>query len=153
MTKLQPNTLEGLRWGLKNFDAIETDIRLSKDGDLVIHHDPVTADGKIIAEMTLAELKSDGLFLFNEFLNDPEIRSKVKSGKSLWIELKPNCSGKKSIRKQIAEKLYSQLLRELDETKFGTDNINILSFARDLLDPLAREDLFPCYPILPNINE
>ncbi|MCE7737431.1 MAG: hypothetical protein GPJ54_21250 [Candidatus Heimdallarchaeota archaeon] len=153
VTKLLPNTLEGLKWGLENFDAIETDIRLSKDGDLVIHHDPVTSDGKIVADMTLSELKSDGLFLFSDFLNDPEINSKVKSGKHLWVELKPNCDGKKSVRKQIAYKLYAQILKEIDDSGFGTGNINILSFAKDLLNPIAKENVLPCYPILPNINE
>ncbi|MHA2278878.1 MAG: hypothetical protein ACXAC2_24120, partial [Candidatus Kariarchaeaceae archaeon] len=43
--------------------------------------------------------------------------------------------------------------KELDETQFPKENIRILSFSKDLLDPIVREGLFPCYPILPSINE
>jgi glycerophosphoryl diester phosphodiesterase len=151
--KLLPNTLDGLKWGLNNFDGVEFDIRLSKENDLVIHHDPITSERKIIAKMSINELKNNNLFLFQDFLNDEDILSAVSSGRTLWIELKPNCKGKKIESKSIAEKMYRQIINELEATKFPKNNIRILSFSKDLLDPIAQDGTFPCYPILPSINE
>ncbi|MHA2403810.1 MAG: glycerophosphodiester phosphodiesterase family protein, partial [Candidatus Kariarchaeaceae archaeon] len=39
--KLEPNSIDGLLWGLENFDGVEFDVRLSQDNKLVINHDPI----------------------------------------------------------------------------------------------------------------
>lgn len=153
MTKLLPNTLDGLKWGLENFDGVEFDIRLSGNDNLVIHHDPVTADNKLISSMNENDLKSNNMFLLNEFFMHTDVISSVKNGKYLWIEIKPNCEGKNNVSSAIADKLYSQLMNELDETKFPKENIRILSFSKDLLDPVAQDNELKAYPILPYINE
>ncbi len=45
------NTLEAFAGArAQGADWIELDVRLSRDGELVVHHDPVLADGRIIAE-------------------------------------------------------------------------------------------------------
>jgi glycerophosphoryl diester phosphodiesterase len=38
-------------------DGIETDVRLTSDGRLVLHHDRILPDGRPLAELTLAELE------------------------------------------------------------------------------------------------
>ena len=126
MKKLLPNTLEGLKWGLTHFDGVEFDIRLSGQGSLVIHHDPITVDDKLISSMKNSDLKANNLFLLEELLMDKDIISSLKNGKYLWIELKPNCEGKNNKSRSIADKLYSQLINELDNTKFPKKNIRIL---------------------------
>ncbi|OLS18613.1 MAG: hypothetical protein HeimC2_44250 [Candidatus Heimdallarchaeota archaeon LC_2] len=151
--KLLPNTLEGLKWGLTHFDGVEFDIRLSGQRSLVIHHDPITVDDKLISSMKNSDLKANNLFLLEELLMDKDIISSLKNGKYLWIELKPNCEGKKNKSRLIADKLYSQLINELDNTKFPKKNIRILSFSKDLLDPVAQDNELKAYPILPYINE
>jgi glycerophosphoryl diester phosphodiesterase len=44
----------GLRW-------VEVDARITADDELVARHDPVTADGRFVAEMTAAEAEAAGL--------------------------------------------------------------------------------------------
>ena len=56
------NTLESLRQGLAlGADAVEFDVRLTRDGQVVVHHDPTidrTSDGTgAVRDTTLAELR------------------------------------------------------------------------------------------------
>jgi glycerophosphoryl diester phosphodiesterase len=56
------NTLESFRQGIaRGADAIECDVRLTKDGHVVVHHDPTvdrTTDGSgAVADFTLADLQ------------------------------------------------------------------------------------------------
>ena len=45
------NTLEAFAGArAQGADWIELDVRLSRDGQLIVHHDPVLADGRVIAE-------------------------------------------------------------------------------------------------------
>lgn len=41
--------------------GIEIDIHSTSDGEIVLHHDPVTATGTVIAGATLAQLRAEGL--------------------------------------------------------------------------------------------
>lgn len=41
--------------------GIEIDIHSTVDGEIVLHHDPVTATGTVIAGATLAQLRAEGL--------------------------------------------------------------------------------------------
>ena len=53
------NTVEAFRLALElGADGVELDVRTSADGALVLHHDPVLADGRVIAETPRAELPS-----------------------------------------------------------------------------------------------
>ncbi|RMG30580.1 MAG: hypothetical protein D6732_16055 [Methanobacteriota archaeon] len=149
--ELQPNTIEGLKWGLKNFDGIETDLRLTKDGRLAIHHDPILKSGEVVAQLTLQELMDKGIPSFEAFVSDEEVQRFAKNGKRFLFELKPNCEGKKAVCKDIAETLAKSFRSSLEETGFPTENITVISFQEDLLKPLVEE--FNCAPLLPNLNE
>lgn len=51
------NTLESFRAAVASgADAVELDARRTADGALVVHHDPVLADGRVIVACTAAEL-------------------------------------------------------------------------------------------------
>jgi glycerophosphoryl diester phosphodiesterase len=71
------NTLEAMRLGIVDgADALEFDVRLSSDGEVVVIHDPTvdrTTDGTgSVERMTLAELKSlDAGFRFRAQRFDP----------------------------------------------------------------------------------
>ncbi len=148
---LLPNTIEGLKWGLKNFDGVETDLRLTKDEKLVIHHDPVLKSGETVAELTLSELVEKGVPSFDGFLMDTEIQSFAKQGKRFLLELKPNCRGKEAVSTEIAEIMAESLRTSLEISNFPTDSITFISFQENLLKPLVQE--YKCAPLLPKLNE
>jgi glycerophosphoryl diester phosphodiesterase len=52
---VRENSLEAFRAALEvHADGVELDVRLSADGDLLVHHDAALADGRPIAELTPA---------------------------------------------------------------------------------------------------
>ncbi|MHA2254410.1 MAG: glycerophosphodiester phosphodiesterase [Candidatus Kariarchaeaceae archaeon] len=151
--KLFPNTIEGLIWGMQNFDGIEFDIRLTEDNVLVIHHDPILADNKVIADLSAQTMKSYHIPLFSEFLQNKNVQELVTSGKSLWIELKPNCKGKDRVDRDIAIDLYNAFMKDINQSGISRETIRIISFSLDLLDPFAETSNYPVCSLLPNINE
>lgn len=51
------NTVEALALAVRmGADGVELDVRRSADGVLVLHHDPALADGRVVAELTRADL-------------------------------------------------------------------------------------------------
>jgi glycerophosphoryl diester phosphodiesterase len=51
------NTLEAFRRaGAMGADAVELDVRRTRDGQMAIHHDAVLPDGRVICEITAVEL-------------------------------------------------------------------------------------------------
>ena len=94
MMKILPNTYEGLIWGMKNFDGIETDLRLTLDDGVVIFHDCYLQTGEKIEELTEKELADKGIPTLSKFLNLEEV-VKLSKDKIMFLELKPNCGGKK----------------------------------------------------------
>lgn len=72
-----------LRAGAMGADGVELDVRRTLDDRLVVHHDPVLADGRVIRETPGAELPEtipgladaldacDGMFVNVEIKNDP----------------------------------------------------------------------------------
>lgn len=153
MTKLYPNTIEGLVWGLKNFDAIEFDLRFLKDNKLAIFHDPKLEDGTQLLDLTLDQYKSKGFADFETLLDNTDIIEQSKKGKKFFMELKPNCAGKKAVRKDIVELFHNTFVNYIDNSNIAKESIYMLSFDKLLLEPFAREDTFPVYPIIPYINE
>lgn len=52
------NTLNAFRLAFtEGCDGVELDIQISRDGEIVVHHDPVLHTGESIAHRTLAELR------------------------------------------------------------------------------------------------
>ena len=51
------NTIKSLNKALEICDFVETDIRITKDEQLVFYHDP-TIENKKIEELTLSEIKT-----------------------------------------------------------------------------------------------
>ncbi len=153
MVHLEPNTVDGLIWGLENFDAAEFDIRLTKDDKLVIYHDPVLTDGKCVRDLTEKQYRSYNLPTLDDLLNNKRVQELSKSGKKFFIELKPDCDGKKAIRDEISELLHDTFVKYVDRSDISLKSINMLSFDKKLLVPFAREDNFPVFTILPYINE
>ena len=54
------NTLAAFRTAVRlGADGVELDVRLARDGALVVHHDPVLADGRAIADLDATGLPGD----------------------------------------------------------------------------------------------
>lgn len=79
------NSLEAFRTAARlGADAVELDVRRSADDALVVHHDPVLADGRVIRTVAAAELPAyvpsltaaldacAGMWVNVEIKNDPE---------------------------------------------------------------------------------
>ncbi len=138
---------------MKNFDGVEFDIRLSKDKELVIHHDHVISSKEIISELESEKLKSQGVPLLKDFFQYENARQQIKSGKALWIELKPNCNNLIRESQEISEDIFQSLMNAIDDFKVPRSSVKILSFSEELLTPFALEGDFPVYQIIPDINE
>ena len=100
------NTLSSLLHGMRLFDGIEFDIRLTSDNQVVIHHDrtvsvdPHRLSGRSphVEDWTLEELQEFGFCSFEQLLEHSEIQSAVQEeGKVLVVETKrPSLKVKRS---------------------------------------------------------
>jgi hypothetical protein len=151
--KLEPNSIDGLLWGLENFDGVEFDVRLSQDNKLVIHHDPILTTGEIIADLSSDIIQKQGVPLLSDFFQNEKLRALVKSIKTLWIELKPNCVNGRKIDQAIALDIFQEINKEIEFHNIPRGSIRILSFSKHLLEPFANAGDIPAYPIIPSINE
>ena len=91
------NTLESLRHAIQHNDGIEFDVRLTKDNELIIHHDVKVSvpqekrphSFSWTENHTLDELTSLGFISFRSILEDKQIHSEwVERGKMGCIEFK-----------------------------------------------------------------
>ncbi len=155
MTVLVPNSLNALKWGICNFDAIEFDVRLTRDNVPVIHHDTSLKCGRKIQDLTLPEVKIFGIITLDELLNDSTvIREANMNNKILWLELKPFC---KYFRRVSDEKtvnnMYEVINKVIDSCGTNPEQIRIFSFSVPHLIPFAKSGKYKVYPIFPDINE
>jgi len=93
------NTLAAIRPGWQQADAVEIDIRLSRDGQIVLHHDDNTnrvagVDKKVVGQ-TLAELRQldvgrwkNARFTGEKIPTLDEVLATIPDGKRLFIEIK-----------------------------------------------------------------
>ena len=75
------NTLPSLKHGIANSDGIELDLRLTADGELIIHHDSkisvnkTTIDNRnqYVESWTIDELREFGFCSFREMVSEKNI--------------------------------------------------------------------------------
>ena len=91
------NTLESLRHAIQMHDGIEFDLRLTKDKEVIIHHDGIVSVPKEklgsgdawVEHRTLSELESFGFCSFGSLLEDSIVHSEWRdNGKMGCVELK-----------------------------------------------------------------
>ena len=91
------NTLDSLREAMERFDGIEFDVRITADGQLVIHHDRDVSvprphlEGRPVwvESWTLEDLEGFGFVSFEALLDDPTVqRAWAEQGKMGCIEIK-----------------------------------------------------------------
>ena len=91
------NSLQSLIHGISNSDGIELDLRMTADGELIIHHDAKVSVNKTalgnrnpyVEAWTLDELRDFGFCSFNEMISNKKILSDWQDkGKMVCLELK-----------------------------------------------------------------
>ena len=72
------NTIEAFALaGRLGADAVELDVRRTRDGLLVIHHDPTLSDGRVIARTDAAELPA----------HVPHLGAALDACAGLWVNV------------------------------------------------------------------
>jgi glycerophosphoryl diester phosphodiesterase len=94
MTWSQPreNSVDSLAEGIDRFDGVELDLRLTCDGELVLHHDrelAVPGITQFVEDCTLDEVKSHGFDSFDDLISSREfLKSWTEEAKFVCLELK-----------------------------------------------------------------
>lgn len=80
--KVKENTMEAFEEAIRNsnYQGFELDVRVSKDGEFVVHHNSFI-DGKLLKTLTYRELKELGVVRLKDVL-------KLKTDKKIFIEIK-----------------------------------------------------------------
>jgi len=83
------NTLPGFSLAMElGAQGIELDTHVTRDGVVVVHHDPALADGTVIAEATLAELRRRDASSEAPLPTLAEVCALVEGRAELFVELK-----------------------------------------------------------------
>jgi len=153
------NTLSAFRGAEKlGADGIETDVRMTKDHELVVHHDDSigqTSDGQgNISEMTLEELKAldfgswfDPAFEGEQILTLEECLAAAKelSFDVVNLELKPVPDNSEGSGKDEESRIYVEAAADAILQSGYTEHIMVTSFDRRLLK--AMKEYAPQIPV------
>lgn len=114
------NTIEAFAEAVEQgADWVELDVHLSLDGHLIVHHDPVLADGRKIGEMTRTQLP--------EWI--PSLAESVAACHPLAVNVEIKPDGVASLQPQLIEKVVELLLSYGDAREFL-----VTSFDHDIVD-------------------
>ncbi len=129
------NSLDALRRAQEgNFDAVEFDVHITADNQLVIHHDNKIADGLTCQGNTLEEIRAHRLPFGHQI---PTLREWLEQAKKTpelpqLLEIKSH----KGDREVELIKLALEEIRELDML----DQMYMLSFKLSTLDEVKRQE-------------
>ena len=114
------NTVEAfLEAVAQGADWVELDVHLTANGEVIVHHDPVLADGRVIGELTLDDLP--------EFI--PTLRNVLSSCSPLGVNVEIKPDGVASLRSLLIERVV-ELLVSFD----GEREFLVTSFDHDIVD-------------------
>jgi glycerophosphoryl diester phosphodiesterase len=149
------NTIGALRHGIKMFDGIELDVRLTVDDGLILHHDRELMaskkyhdpNKKFVEEYSLDELTGIGFTSFEQLLNDPVIHNHWKNhNKMVCIEIKrphpraPNgggFNGKKHHIEHVSD-CIKKIDEMLDEFQIPSSSTMYYSFHKHMKQSIQR---------------
>lgn len=86
--KPRENSIEALLYGIEHADGVEMDLRLTADGEVVIHHDPRTSGGLYPESSDYSEI-AEYSDRFEDLLSKEEFTSRwIDEGRFVCLELK-----------------------------------------------------------------
>jgi glycerophosphoryl diester phosphodiesterase len=100
-------------------DWVELDVHLTSDGEVIVHHDPVLADGRIIGELAVSELP--------DFI--PTLRNVLRSCSPLGVNVEIKSDGLASLRPLLIGHVVELLVSFDEEREFL-----VTSFDHDIVD-------------------
>jgi len=113
------NTVEAFAGAVAELaDWVELDVHLTADREVIVHHDPVLADGRIIGELTCDELPS--------FIPTLSVALEACAGLCVNVEIKPDGLD------ELRPLLIDQVIEVLSETG-KPDNYLVTSFDHDIV--------------------
>lgn len=104
--------VEGAEW-------VELDVHLTADGEIVVHHDPVLADGRSLGELTRSQLPT----------SIPTLADALHACSPLAVNVEIKPDGPDSLRPQLIENVVALLLSFGDAREFL-----VTSFDHDIVD-------------------
>lgn len=141
---MKENTIAAVAAALKSYDGCEFDVRLTRDGELVLHHNP-TYKGHPIWDMDRKALR--GVDGFKDLMADERVVKAVNEvGKMLWIELKEG--SRRGFRRddEHIKDTAETVRRDLKESGLDKNNIRLISFQPRLLKPIRGFKRLPIVP-------
>ena len=140
--KFTENGLNAFKNALDNDLAIELDVHLTKDNELIVCHDAnlvrTTSKEGIIEDLTFKEIKNN--YLLKDGGKIPslkEVLDLVDEKVPLVIELKPDT------KKKNYKKLALRVMKELERVK-DKSNFIIISFYPQCLIPIKKYNFIRC---------
>lgn len=114
------NTVEAFAEALiEGADWVELDVHLTADGEIVVHHDPVLADGRVLGELTREELP----------VSIPTLQEALVACNPLAVNVEIKPDGVAELRPQLIEHVVELLLSYGDTREFL-----VTSFDHDIVD-------------------
>jgi glycerophosphoryl diester phosphodiesterase len=164
------NSIDGLRYGMTQFDGVEFDLRLTMGGELVLFHDNHLSKEQIkkiggskwTEDHTAEELAELGIPTFEHLLADDLFtHSWREHGKVACVELKmphPNSKIAGSVKPKKREKHARTMAKladsMLNEVGLQQSNVVLISFKRRFRHACARANVrWPVAQLQPAIPE
>ena len=139
------NSIASLREGIERFDGVEFDIRLTRDGELVLHHDrtlSVPAAKKVglpkyVEDCTLEQVCEFGFDSFDNLLSDSGfMECWLQESRFVCLELKiPHPASKAGggwmspgTRREHLRKMMKYSMQKLEESGVEKNNVIFYSF-------------------------
>jgi len=114
------NTLEAFADAVvQGAEWVELDVHLSADGQVVVHHDPILGDGRVIGELSVSELP--------DFI--PTLAAALVSCHPLSVNVEIKPDGPDELRPLLIERVVELLLSSGPEREFL-----VTSFDHDIVD-------------------
>lgn len=124
------NTLEAFAGAVvEAADWVELDVHLTADGQVIVHHDPVLADGRVIGEIDRSHLP--------EFIPTLHEAMAACGPLSLNVEIKPD--GVDALRAELIDQVVTILMSGGEPHRFL-----VTSFDHDIVDTVR--ELAPLLP-------
>lgn len=124
--KPKENSIAALEYGMEHADGVEMDLRLTSEGEVVIHHDPRTPSGKYPERYGYDDLKHE-VALFDDLLDRSGFVDRwVNEARFVCLELKaPHPSSGAGGGWLRGKRMHDHLSRLLESVRSRIEEIQV----------------------------